>query len=98
MLLEYEGSRRPLTATADELLDAVAHELRSLQVSARPVVRVRLSDEDEERTYYLLQRWSAKWETYVDVQDVAEVASGDKITVIRRTVQSPVSTIARSQH
>ncbi len=90
LLLVYEDSRRPFTATTDELLPAVCNELRILRVSGQPVVRV-LADDEDAQAYYLLQRWSSKWATYVDVIDASDVVSGDKLTVIRRSRQSPVS-------
>lgn len=90
VLFEYEGSRRPLTTSADKLLAAVAGELRSLHVnSRRPIVRV-LGDEEDVQSYYLLQRWSSKWGVFVDVNDVSEIESGDKLTVLPRTRRSPV--------
>ena len=83
----YDGSRRPIATSQEGLLTAVASELRALRVS-RPVVVVS-GREGEARTSYLLQRWSNKWEEYVDVSDTSEVQDGDRITV-RRTQRSQV--------
>ena len=35
---------------------------------------------------YILQRWSEKWNTYIDVTDVAQIANGNRLTI---TSQQP---------
>jgi len=37
---------------------------------------------------YLLQKWSKKWEAYVDVAKLEEVEDGDKVTVIPKPAKA----------
>ena len=36
---------------------------------------------DDSGDFYLLQRFSAKWSTFVDVQSLEDVVEGDKLTL-----------------
>lgn len=61
VLLEYEGSRRPLSAVRSELCAAVAGELRQLLgVEKMRVVTLSSSSGSSGASLFMLQKWSAR--------------------------------------
>ena len=84
--LEYKGARRPLRVTRDTVISAVIEEMKSLGAK-RPVVRLAGGSHEEGSTDYLLQRWVAKWQIFVDVCDLAQIVDDDRLTVaiVQRT-------------
>lgn len=44
----------------------------------------------KDKEVFLLQRWSTKWQTFVDVSATEEIISGDKLTVAPKSLmESP---------
>ena len=83
VLFEFEGSRKAVKVTKESLLHVIETELKSFGY----VVRVVLSGGEAEEGWdgcYILQRWSPRWMSYVDVQSVDEVMEEDRLTVIPR--------------
>ena len=88
LLFEYRGSRRQLTVAGGETVTSVvSEELRSL---GRRRAQVFTSNDavpsggERSPDIYLLQKWSTKWECYVDVTHPNELADGDKLAVIAK--------------
>ncbi len=78
VLLEIRGSRRPLKPfTEKAVLDIVKSLDKEAFISLSDSV-----DDDLGGSPYILQRWSAKWNTYVDVYALNEIQDQDQITVI----------------
>ena len=73
ILLEFQGSHRPLTVTVS---DAVA----KVHDAAKEI-----ADIDVEK--YILQRFSEKWNGFVDVTKPNEIVDGDRVTLSPK--QSP---------
>ena len=40
------------------------------------------ANEQSSKQVYILQRWSKKWSAYVDVTDVAQIANGDRLSIM----------------
>ena len=39
-------------------------------------------EEDDDGSPYILQRWSDKWHSYVDVSHIADILNGDKLKLL----------------
>ena len=87
VLLEYKNSRRALKVTAHHMLETVEKELIALGAK-RPVVELAGVERSQRGTHLILQRWSSKWEAYVDVSNVWDITEGDKLVVIPRPAAS----------
>lgn len=93
VLFEYRGSRRQLSVSdRTSITGVVGSELQRL---GKPRARVFTANEDlpsgrrasGERVkpeVYLLQKWSAQWDCYVDVSHCNEVCDGDRLAVIAK--------------
>ena len=86
ILLEYRGSRRQLTvASSETVLDVVAGELRRAGRRQACVVTADADlSEPREGKLFILQKWSAQWECYVDVRESGEVGDGDRLGVVAK--------------
>ena len=76
VLVEINGSRRPLKPfTKESILELIRkHDKDAFLV---------LDNEDQAgNSPYILQRWSSKWKTFVDVSSLDEIEEHDKITII----------------
>lgn len=93
VLFEYRGSRRQLSVSDKKGITRVVSS--ELQRIGKPRAQVFTANDDlpsgrragGERVkpeVYLLQRWSAQWECYVDVGHCNEVCDGDKLAVIAK--------------
>ena len=80
VLFEFRGSRRPVCVSSSitkEILDELT------KFDSKAALRVTSSSpEDDEKNYYLLQKWSNKWEEYVNVEEPGEIQDGDRLTAI----------------
>ena len=81
VLLEFDGSRRQLTSTRESLVDAIVQEVKKV---AGISVNLAIPTDADTQPGYILQRWSEKWGVYIDVLDLTEIQSGDKVKVLRR--------------
>ena len=84
VLLEYKGSKRVIKCANSELCDRVRIELNAL---GNPNARVYLAGDQSvaqpsSRNDLILQRFVGKWNSFVDVQNIDSVCSGDRLTVI----------------
>ena len=85
VLFELHESRKTLTITKDNVIFTVEEELGKLGVDR---VLAYFSCPRGERRHggkdvYILQRWTEKWKTFVDVPDVDQIQDGDRLTVIQ---------------
>ena len=67
VLLEVGKSRRQVTVTRNSIFEQLQQELRKLDP------QISLLQRDDTGTF-ILQRWSEKWSTYVDVQREEDVS------------------------
>ena len=84
-LFELHESRKTLTITKDNVIFTVEEELGKLGVDG---VLAYFSYPRGERRHggkdvYILQRWTEKWKTFVDVPDVDQIQDGDRLTIVQ---------------
>ena len=94
VLFEFQGSRRLLKPQSSEaVVELVLAEVKKFDQYAF-ILCESISDNDPEqsnaepRVGYLPQKWSQKWDAYVDVITVDEVDDGDKLTVTLKPAKS----------
>ena len=95
VLLEYKASRRQLAvADHDSVCDVLASVLRNAgwqgQLMFGAPETSTASAQLSSPSVYILQRWTERWNTFVDVENVMEVKDGDRLTVNLKPVGSPV--------
>ena len=85
VLFELHESRKILTITKDNVIFTVEEELGKLGVDG--VLAYFFCPQGERRhggkDVYILQRWTEKWKTFVDVPDVDQIQDGDRLTVVQ---------------
>jgi hypothetical protein len=80
VLFEYKGSKRTIKCTAaTELRDRICGELNALGVTNSSVGFA--SESETSSRAFILQRFSSKWNTFVDVNNAEDIANGDRLTV-----------------
>ena len=85
VLLEIgEDSRKELRIDKDNVVFAVEGELGQLGMDGILAYFscVRGEKHRSDKRVYILQRWSEKWENFVDVTDVEQIKDGDRLTVV----------------
>ena len=91
LLLDFQGSKRQIVVpTCDVVCEAVTKELRRWKEDSVVKISNDCSSSSEPARVFILQRWSSKWNMFVDVQNLDEIVDRDRITVIPRPVGSPV--------
>ena len=88
ILLEYGGSRRPLSVTRNGCLcNVIERELEKLGCPDPTDPTVQLSavevSASEAPSTFLLQRWSTSWNGFVDVETIDDIENHDRLTVVR---------------
>ena len=101
VLLELGASKKLLTVSSTDLLAKVQIELVKAFGDVVALVPLSKSPSDvlstsSSKELYILQRYSKKWDTFVDVREVAEVKDGDKLTAVVFNPR-PASTLTASQ-
>ena len=85
VLLELGASKKLLTVSSTDLLAKVQIELVKA-IGDVALVPLSKSPADvftsSSKEMYILQRFSKKWDTFVDVGEVAEVKDGDRLTAV----------------
>lgn len=87
VLFQFGDSKRLLNPTsADSLAQLIVEELSKFDPSALILEPGCSSTKSSLRgnNYYLVQKWSTKWNDFVDLLDLNEVEDGDKLTAIPR--------------
>ena len=90
MLLEVGESRRELHISEGENVAAILEEEIGKTLNKAVTVRSSAEPPRPEASavdFYVLQRWSTKWDAFVDIQP-SQVTSGDRISAV---LQSPVA-------
>ena len=93
ILLDYKGSRKDCKATHSTLCMCIQQQLHSFGESD-PVVLSGSCPEPESsnQEIFLLQKWSAKWNTFVNVDRVEEINDQDRVSVTRKPLsRKPLS-------
>lgn len=88
VLVEFEKSRFEIRSSSRSICKDVEKKL-SLWVE-KPVVCV--TDEQytrREKNVYLLQRWSDKWQSFVNLSSTEKLMPNDKLAVEPKPVNSP---------
>ena len=94
-LLEFQGSKRLFDVTnLFETCEMVQCQLKALRVKAKVVLASEMSPDSaagpDGASTLLLQRWSSKWEAFVDANSSVDLSNGDRLTVVPRPrFQSP---------
>ena len=106
VLFEFGGSRKPLSLQRDSLVGVVERELVSFVGDACLLPFAKLPSDvptTSKKVLYLLQRWSDKWDAFVDVKCADEVQDGDRLTAVpafsgnTTSTANKVSSFARAQ-
>ena len=82
VLLEVGESRKRLSIRQERSSVAIALE-KELGRQGKDGVIAYLSpnQEDTKKETFLVQRWDTTWNAFVDVTDVGEIESGDRLTI-----------------
>ena len=97
VLFELGGSRKPLSVQRNDLISIVECELASIVGDACMVPFALLPSDvptTSKKILYLLQRWSVKWQAFVDVKSADELQDGDRLTAVPAFSGNPTSTPA----
>ena len=87
LLFEYCESRRCLRVRRENVCESIEQELSRF---GKQGIRVQLLAHSGSSSSYLLQRWSTTWNTYIDVEDAADLEDKDRVTVVQMSsVRSP---------
>ena len=80
VLLEFRGSKLPLKVTPKTVQSAVedAAKVKVARVAESGAVDTDVEDTGDN---YILQRFSSKWSSFVDVCNFEEVKDGDRLTL-----------------
>ena len=85
VLFEMDSSRKEMCEERDRLVFAIESELTNVGKSG---ILAYFSCERDHQSVttdvYILQRWSLRWQAFVDVTDVDQIEDGDRLTVIRQ--------------
>ena len=100
MLLELGASKKLLTLskTEESIVAGVEKELARMfgDVALVPLSQTPADiPTSSTKELYILQRWSMKWETFVDVKEATEVEDGDRLTAVSFS-PLPASTAAKN--
>ena len=93
ILLEYKESCWQLDVQdPSNIFDAIEDSLKKAGWSGVLSLQAHTDTNSDlaESNVYFLQRWSHKWGTFIDVTDVKEIQSGNRLTIIAKPAQSPV--------
>ena len=84
VLFEFKGSKRKISMqTSDSLQSAIQREVGELghDIFVAPINGVPAPSCSTKSTF-ILQKWSAKFETFVDVTDERDFHDGDRFTLV----------------
>ena len=85
VLFEFQESRKPLAVSRDAIIKAVERELAACMGNAcllPPGMSLGETASSSKKSFFLLQRWSLKWNAFIDVQSVDNINDGDKTMVV----------------
>ena len=79
VLLEIEGSRKPMMLLEENAWAQIESEVKKLDPAA-VIVQANDTECQQSERRLMLQRWSERW-GFVDVQSLNEIKDGDRLTV-----------------
>ncbi len=86
LLLEFHQSSRVITADdgGDKLQEFLQRELMKLDSDIKLVIDIKSQYEKKTKSEkpVFLQRFSSEWKQFVDVIDVIEIESGDRLKAV----------------
>ena len=83
ILLEVGDSRKVLSATRGELVYVLESELGILGIDGvLAYFSCARGQTAGSKKVFILQRWSEKWKSFVDVTDIDQVFDGDRLTIV----------------
>ena len=89
VLFVFKSSRREVQLSPGRpVCDLLSDELKKAGHEA--TVCVSEAPGNAKPPVYILQRWSEKWQAFIDVSNESEIVDGDKLTVIPKPGLSPV--------
>ena len=91
VLFVFKGSRRELLVPPGRsVCDLLTDELKKTGNDATVCVGEPYEPPGNAKPpIYLLQRWSEKWQAFLDVSDPSEIFDGDKLSIIPKPGLSP---------
>ncbi len=90
ILFGYKGSRKDCKATHSTLCMCIQQQLHSFGESDSVVLSGSCPEpESSNQEIFLLQKWSAKWNTFVNVDRVEEINDQDRVSVTRKPLSPP---------
>lgn len=78
LLFEYKGSKSTLKCAPHKVVECITKKMFAFGYKDSQVSLAT----DMQPSDYILQRFSYKWDTFVDLNDVKELCDGDRVTVI----------------
>ena len=84
VLFQFKGSSKVLTLSPHDACPYIQQELRNMGFEGAVVTLS--SKVSVEPNHFFLQKWSRKWETFVDVETIQQIAQDDKLTVVPNPV------------
>ena len=83
VLLEVGASRRILKSPRENLLIVLERELGSVALDGVLALSSSIP-KDTDKKVFVLQRWTDRWHTFVDMTDETQIKDGDKLTLVCR--------------
>ena len=85
ILFEFKGSKSNLICPPNGIVEAI-----QLKIAAFGYKDKKISLDDDVNQDFILQRYSSKWETFIDVTTCSNFCNGDRVTVIPNpAIESP---------
>ena len=96
VVLEIVSSKKRVFVSDGSILSAIEAELKVIGDVALLPFRKAPSDfpGGSKELFNILQQWSDKWASFVDVDEVEEILSGDHLTIFPVTKSASCSTVS----
>ncbi len=90
VLLEIGESRKQLSLRQERSSVAIALETElGRQGKDGVIAYLSPNQADTTKDTFLVQRWDTAWNSFVDVTDVGEISSGDRLILYAQGAQAP---------
>ena len=85
VLLEINGSRKVLCVSRNEIVYTLENEIGLLGIDGVLAYFSCIRGQSAgAKKVYILQKWSDKWNSFIDVTDTDQIVDGDRLTVIQQ--------------
>ena len=89
VLVEFKHFKILLVpVSADLLLDEMNLEIKKYDPSAHVICRSDDESGSGNHSQYLIQKWSTRWNCYINIDDISDVNDGDKLLLVPKTATS----------